>query len=78
MSEVIVCVYLSPLYLVPSVDRAAKPSSDGTLTSDTGPVVPDRSKKPVAKQPIIVMTPAMKQQKQQNLQAVFGKRVSNL
>ncbi len=75
---VIVCVYLSPLYLVPSVDRAAKPSSDPTLTSDTGPVVPDRSKKPVAKQPIIVMTPAMKQQKQQNLQAVFGTRVSNL
>ncbi len=64
--------YTVSLTVGPIVDRAAKPSSD------TGPVVPDRSTKPVAKQPVIVMTPAMKQQKQQNLQAVFGTRVSNL
>ena len=53
----------------PVVDRLAKPEA-----TPTQPTIPDRSKKPVAKQPVL-MTPAMQKQKQQNLQAVFGTRV---
>ena len=67
---------------LPSIDRSTKPSSMQPPTppatgKDMMPVVPDRSTKPVATKKA-VMTPAMMNQKTDNLQPVYGSGVSHM
>lgn len=67
---------------LPSIDRSTKPSSMQLPTpSATGkdrmPMVPDRSTKPVATKKA-AMTPAVKKQKTDNLQPVYGSGVSHM
>ena len=67
---------------LPSIDRSTKPSSKQLPTpsatgNDRMPLVPDRSTKPVtAKRP--VMTPAVMEQKMDNLQPAYGSGVSHM
>lgn len=63
---------------LPSVDRSTKPSQQPHgVGNDKMPVVPDRSTKPAAVRKM-VMTPAIRKQKTDNLQPVFGSGVSCL
>ena len=59
----------------PSVDRSTKPSVQPQSVGVGGPVLPDRSTKPVAVKKM-TMTPALKKHKIENLQAVYGSAVS--
>ena len=59
----------------PSVDRSNKPPQQPHPTGLAMPLVPDRSTKPVASKKVN-MTPALRKQKIDNLQAVYGSAVS--
>lgn len=73
---------ISSVKPLPSIDRSTKPSSmqipaPSATDKDRMPMVPDRSTKPVATKKT-VMTPAVKKQKTDNLQPVYGSGVSRM
>lgn len=68
---------------LPSIDRSTKPSSvqlppPSAADKDRMPMVPDRSTKPMTTKKAVMMTPAIKKQKTDNLQPVYGSGVSHM